>query len=165
MGIDPGANGTYVLFWVIAWLEDGSGALVAEVSGHGLSRVPGGLALLTAAGALSQTYGNNLGFFHLPTFVCPTGVDCANISATGTVATGDAEEDGELGEPEVRISRLHVSSRPVAVHERVQVRARLDAGEVSPRSVHVALYEGDPETGGTVFDVDSRRTCAATTPT
>ena len=147
-GIDPGTNGTYVVFWVVAWMENSSGALVPEVTEHGLTGLPGNLTSLTAAGALSETYGNNLGFFHLPTFVCPSGVDCSNVGAAG------ATEADETAAPEVRITKLEAPRRPIAAHAPTEVRALLRAGEVSPRAVHTALYEGDPEVDGQIFDVE-----------
>jgi len=151
-GIDPGTLGTYVMFWVVAWMEDASGALVPEVVEHGLTGLPGDLASLTAAGALSQTYGNNLGWFPLQTFVCPSGVDCSNISMSGT--SDDDEAPDAEAQPEVRIARLDVARKPVAWHEPMEVRALLRAGEVSPRAVHTALFEGDPEVDGQIFDVE-----------
>jgi hypothetical protein len=130
-------------------MEDASGALVPEVAEHGLTGLPGDLTSLTGAGALSETYGNNIGFFHLPTFVCPSGIDCSNVDVSGTPPGED-----EAAEPEVRIDQLRVPRRPVAVHAPTEVRAVLAAGEVSPRAVHTALYEGDPEVDGRIFDVE-----------
>jgi hypothetical protein len=34
---------TYHIFWVLVWIEDGSGNIVAELPGHGLSELPGDL--------------------------------------------------------------------------------------------------------------------------
>jgi hypothetical protein len=157
-GIDPGNNGTYVLFWVLVWLEDSGGNPVVELGEHGLTGLPGNLTSLTAAASLSQTYGNNLGWFPLPIFVCPSGLDCSNVTASGaTVAAAAANPEAdaeETLEPEVGIARLKVPRQPLARHAPARLEALLRAGEVSPRGVHVALYEGDPEAGGAIFDVE-----------
>ena len=158
-GIDPGNTGKYVLFWVLVWLEDGSGNLVPELAEHGLTGLPGSLTSLTAAGSLSQTYGNNLGWFGQPIFVCPSGLDCSNVTVSG------AAEADEVAEPEVSIDRLRVARKPVAVHEPVPVRARLRRA----RSARVGsmLRSTRAIRRSTAGPSTSRwcRTCAATTPT
>jgi hypothetical protein len=160
-GIDPGTSGTYVLFWVMAWMEGSDGSLVPEVAEHGLTGLPGNLTSLTDAASLSQAYGNNIGFFPLPTFVCPSGVDCSNVSvaAGGNESASNRPDAASASvqpgvEPDVRIERVRLQRRTAPLHEPLEVRALLSAGEVSPQSLHVALYDGDPDADGQIFDVE-----------
>ena len=54
------AGNAYMVFWVVTWMQDNRGRLVAEMPGHGLTSVPGSnLTQITQIPL--QPYSNNVG--------------------------------------------------------------------------------------------------------
>lgn len=107
----------------------------------------------------------------MPTFVCPPGVDCSNVSASAqqnesasnrpdaSSASGgallvEAAAGEPASQPEVRIEEVRLPKSTTPLHEPLEVRALLSAGDVSPQSLHVALYDGHPDADGQIFDVE-----------
>jgi hypothetical protein len=129
---------TYLVFWVVVWMEDGSGNLVPEMADHGLAGIPGSLTSL--ADVPIEAHSNNVGFYNQPVFVAPAG---------SAQAQSPAPVHGNM-----RIPRAHVAPRLVAPGEKAVVAATLRSRRDAVRGVQVVFYDGDPQQGGKVFDVD-----------
>jgi hypothetical protein len=133
------------LFWVVVWVEDSTGAMVPELSGHGLSAKPGALtaigdaplAEVTLDGA-TRTFSNNVGYLHALFYVAPS------VSAPEDLPPAE----------ELSVSNVQVSTAAPAIHERILVSATIEAVGGSADGVTVHLYSGDPDTGGRRFDVE-----------
>ncbi|MBV9033903.1 MAG: hypothetical protein JO182_05365 [Acidobacteriaceae bacterium] len=67
----PYAN-QYLTFWVVVWIEDSSGKLVPELSGHGLTAVPGTLKSIADLKNGTEEYSNNVGFYNSEFYVFPS---------------------------------------------------------------------------------------------
>jgi hypothetical protein len=129
-------SGEYLVFWVVAWMQDGSGNLVAEMPDHGLTSVPD-KNIADILQVPIEAHSNNVGLygaFH-QFFIAPK---------TSTEATG-------------AIARLRdasmVTSRQDTLDQAAPVRIAVQAGAGAPaKIVNVAFYDGDPAQGGRLLD-------------
>lgn len=149
-GIDLGTEGAYVLFWVLVWMEDPSGQLVAEVAEHGITSLPGELTSFTDAGSLSQMYGNNIGFFHAPVFICPSNAECSTASMA-SAAQSDGEESAASP---LTVSVFDIPRDTVARNRPTRIRASLYGGNSAAGAVHVALWSNPMGEAPAIFDVE-----------
>jgi len=129
---------TYLVFWVVAWMENG-GSLVAEIPGHGLTAIP--LPTLTSIAEVPiEQYSNNVGLYPQPLYVA---------SKTNSQSVPVATEDGE-----VTIENVQISPAQIAPDGKVKVRVRLRAGARATDNLSLFFYDGDPEAGGKAFDIE-----------
>jgi hypothetical protein len=141
---DATKNGNaYMVFWVVVWMEDANGKLVAEMPGHGLTSVPAS-NLTQIIQVPFEPYSNNLGMYgvHQRFYVCPTS-GCVPQS-TGLGATESS--------PALKSITLSINPQ-LLLEQRARLSATLQAagGPVGP--VSIAYYDGNPASNGTLLDV------------
>ena len=128
----------YLVFWVVVWMED-NGTLVPEITGHGLTAIPGPTTAPTAVRI--QPYSNNVGFYKQPVFICPN--ICAQPAGLGL--------RGDLG---LDIKTVKIAPARVRQFETATVTATLAATDDARDGVLAVFYDGDPERGGQAFDAE-----------
>lgn len=141
-----GYGDRYFIFWVTVWMEDGDGALVTELEGHGLTEAPG--SLTRPEDCPTQPYSNNCGFYKFTFYIAS---DEGTEPASATVTTTDRA----LGatSPSVVIEEFELGShsspsRPLsgrARHRETKVRA------------HALLRAVGDAADGTVVTLTERR--------
>ena len=122
-------------------MEDAQGQLVQELDNHGLmgTEPPGPLASFMDAANLEESYSNNVGYFKFPFYVLPKTVS----AVPGPTLTS------------VQMSDVRTSRRSIAAGDPLYVETSLRSGTTPfVGSVSVNFYDGDPEAGGTLFDVE-----------
>lgn len=156
-----GMGDAYWIFWVVVWLEDGSGNLVAELPGHGLESIPGTLravgdapiemVTITDLNGDSKTtsFSNNVGFLNSAFYVAPSA------SSVASAETEDAASSGVLREAILGLENLEVFPDRVETGGVATVRAVVSSPEAPSEGVLAFLYDGDPDDGGEVFDVET----------
>jgi len=137
------AGNAYMVFWVVTWMQDVRGRLVAEMPGHGLTSVPGSnLTQITQIPI--QPYSNNVGMYgvHQHFYVCSaSGCDQQTMSAGATQPTGS-------------LKSITISADPkMLLEQRLYVQQRSALSWISVGPVNIAYYDGDPAKGGTLLDV------------
>jgi len=134
----PYAN-QYLTFWVVVWMEDSSGNLVPELSGHGLKAVPG--TLRSIADVQTEEYSNNVGFYNSEFYVFPSEPALNAGSLDGEPATID-------------IGKVQLSATRALAGQVIDVSAPLSAIGNSASGVTAVFYDGDPQNGGTAFGLE-----------
>jgi hypothetical protein len=130
---------TYIVFWVVVWIEDSSGRLVPEIGSHGLKSIPG--TLKSPADVQTEYYGNNVGFYNAEFYVFPK----ASFHAASPVS----------GEPAViDMDKIQLSAKRVAIGQTIDVSTELSAANNSASGVTAIFYDGDPHAGGTPFGLE-----------
>jgi hypothetical protein len=125
-----GLDNTYQIFWVLVWVEDGSGNMIAELPGHGLSAKPGSLTTIadvpleevTLDGA-AKTFSNNVGYLHSKFYIAP--------QATQAPPTTD---------PVLSIDNMQINPATPGPGERVIVSAEIFSVDAPADAVHVRLF-------------------------
>ncbi len=142
-GSKTDCGGKYLKFWVVTWMEDASGNLVAEYKEHGLSALPPN-NLKAIADFPIEAISNNAGLYQQEFFVCPADVACPTPDTTDTV----------VAPASALLSDVSVSRKRVKRHQPVHVSATLttDAHGVGP--VHIFYYDGAPDQDGVLLDVE-----------
>jgi len=125
----------HLVFWVVVWMQDRNG-LVGEMPGHGLELLPGELKEI--GDVKIEEYSNNVGLYRAPFFVFP------NAPRAGAVA----------GAPGLKLDSVKTTVRQVKHEESVEVAAMLETGDQEIGGLTVYFYDGDPQDGGRVFDVE-----------
>jgi hypothetical protein len=137
------SGNSYIVFWVVVWMEDASGKLVAEMPGHGLTSVPAAnLTQITQVPV--ETYSNNVGLYgvHQPFYICPIS-GCA----PQTAGLGGTESD-------LALKSITLSTTPqLSLEQRTTISATLQATGGSGGPVNIAYYDGNPANHGTLIDV------------
>jgi hypothetical protein len=139
----------YLVFWVVVWMEDGNGDLVAELPGHGLTAVPGALTQFADVAPFEETYDNNVGFYKSAFYVFP--------KSNGSVVAKKKPQKPGSGKPR---PALEMTSPAVSVHktargERIVVDLSLVTGDQPiDGGTTVHFYDGDPRKGGKAFDLE-----------
>jgi hypothetical protein len=128
----------YLIFWMFVWIQDADGYLVPEMSGHGITDIPGTFSSIIYASDYVEDYSNNVGYYHSPFFIAPQ----------------NAEPGAPVGEGDVTIEQFSVTPKRALLNEKVSVSAMLHAGDQAVDGVSVKFYDGDPNAGGKVFDVE-----------
>jgi hypothetical protein len=136
-----------LLFWVVVWAER-DGSLMSEMPGHGLTSIPGTLKSLSDVAEECQPpdanknvscYSNNLGLYH----------QIFRIASRNLVG-------GPLpGNSSVDIDKVTLSATKVAATDDIVISAALTATSGEASDVSVNFYDGDPEEGGRLFEVQS----------
>jgi hypothetical protein len=156
-----GLGGQYFTFAVVAWAEmKDTGALVSEMAGHGLNSRPGAagnyqtfLDLIKLEELVNNplkqdptdpdqvSFSNNIGFYNSVFYVEPVNPPptSAKTKAAGADLAG---------------SDVKLSSKTAKLGQTIKVSAELRAGGSPISSVNVHFYDGDPNAGGKVFDVE-----------
>ncbi|MCK5431910.1 MAG: hypothetical protein KAJ03_04160, partial [Gammaproteobacteria bacterium] len=134
-------------FWVVVWIEDSNGNLIDELDEHGLNVVPP-MNLTSLADIEVQTYSNNLGYYN-QTF--SLFLPASNTAAALTPgALNPVTEQRELA-----IERIEIDpATPIAKHKHSIIRVHHQASGDRYDNVIVLLYEGDPQDGGQLLDMD-----------
>jgi hypothetical protein len=134
----------YLVFWVLAWPEAASGALLPEIEGHGLTMLPANdIDFIT--GVPVEAYSNNVGFYKQPIFVKPAEDAVDNASMT--------QVDEGLDET-LSVESVTVRPETSKIHEKTMVNAILRAGDTAAGPVQVFFYDGDREREGELFDLE-----------
>jgi hypothetical protein len=141
----------YLAFFVVAWAQDASGALLQEMTGHGLNALPGEINSFADAVALEEvvndalsgkilSYSNNIGFYNATFFVLPpktVGVE----PAPGAVQVG-----------KVRVSRKSAKQGGAITISTLIKSSKKQKQAVS--DLFAEFHHGDPKTGGRIFDME-----------
>jgi hypothetical protein len=124
-------------FWVVTWAEN-NGKLVSEISGHGLQSLPS--TPFQSIGAVPvETYSNNLGYYNqVFTVLGPASLGAQKGPALLTLENIHPRTG-------VKVRRDH----PVTI----EATHRSTGSDV--RSILTLYYDGNPDQGGTLFDMQS----------
>jgi hypothetical protein len=132
-----------VVFWVVVWMQTQDGKLVQEMPGHGLATIPGSLKSLADVAEECQKdgncYSNNVGLYHQIFYIAPSGVVGAPPPA---------------GPASIDIGKVDLSANRINPHNTIVVSATLAAIGADASGVSAKFYDGDPDKGGRVFDVE-----------
>ncbi len=125
-----GLGDTLQIFWVLVWVEDGSGNMVEELQGHGLSAKPGTLQSIgdvplemVMVGGQEKTFSNNVGYLHRKFHI---------VEESLTAIAG--------GDPRLEIIGAKVTPDISQPGERVIVSAHILSEGAPADGVHVQLY-------------------------
>jgi hypothetical protein len=138
-----------VVFWVVVWMQTRDGKLVQEMPGHGLTDIPGNLRSFADAAKLEECqsdgncYSNNLGFYRQVFYIASPGggaVPRPLAALTGTAA--------------VDISKVEVPTQQITPKDNVVISATLSASAGEAAGISANFYDGDPQQGGRLFDVE-----------
>lgn len=160
----PELEGKTLAFWVLVWMEV-DGQVVVEMDGRGLAHQPtkapprpGKLESLADADRLIEQYSNNLGFYNWKFFICPEDL------AKGCKPTPPAplSSSATPGAPPQAHRRSTFWLGPVEVSptnrfrrgENVEVRTNLLGGVHDVQGLNILFYDGDPQNGGKLFDME-----------
>ncbi len=134
----PHLTNTYLVFWVVVWMEDAQGNLVPEMPAHGLTADPRGMNLQQITDVPVEPYSNNVGMYPIsaPFFLFPS-----------TPSLGQSQDSGFL--QSISLS----ADRHLLREHRTKLTATLQAGGAPVHSVTIAYYDGDPATNGQLLDM------------
>ncbi|AXC10251.1 hypothetical protein ACPOL_0894 [Acidisarcina polymorpha] len=124
-------------FWVVVWAEY-NGALVSEISGHGLKSAPA-IPFNSLADVPIETYSNNLGFYNQV------------FTVLGANNSAGASKTSRLTVSNLRLRSGSTTLRDLPVT--ITADHRSSGGEF--KSVLALYYDGDPESEGTLFDTQN----------
>jgi len=142
-------NNTDWKFWVVVWMEDGAYNLLEEIEHHGLTAIPQVDVVASLADIPIETYSNNLGFYDQKfTLLLPAGNPPASLTAPGPLTASDQQED------DLTIREIEHELSVAELHSESIIRVHYDPGPVHRDRVEVMLYEGDPQDGGQLLDVE-----------
>ncbi len=132
-------SGQYLGFWVMVYIKGSQqGDLVPELAGHGLTGIPPKtLNSISDATPYLDPYSNNVGFYKSLFYV----------ERENPLATVDPSEAG-LSLDQVEVSHSQVfAGQSVIISGMVHSTEEIDG-------LTILFYDGDPDEGGKVFDVD-----------
>ncbi len=151
-----------IVFWVAVWIEDANGNLVQEVPHHGLSSKPDSSTTLLyntvtareelVANPFKQSdddpaqisFSNNIGFYRSVFSILSKTT--ATATATRAAATRAAAT--------VKVEKVEVSGTALKPGRSVEAAATLRNGAQELLGVMVYFYDGDPEAGGKLVDIE-----------
>ncbi|MGH9838282.1 MAG: FG-GAP repeat domain-containing protein [Blastocatellia bacterium] len=146
-------------FWVVVWMEDASGKLVQELPGHGLSGIPSSTATPTfnALTALEElvdnplkvsaddpaqvSFSNNIGFYRSAFHIL------AKTPSPSVAAP-------RLAAGSVKVEKVEVSGTALKPGRSVEGSVTLRNGAQELLGVMVYFYDGDPQAGGRLVDIE-----------
>ena len=143
---DPGSyaatkNGNVdMVFWVVVWMQDSSGKLVAEIPDHGLTSIPDP-SVTQITNVAIQAHSNNVGMYgvHQQFHILPPGI----------TPPGAAPVSGSL-------ANIALSVRPqLTLDQQTPLTATLQATGSPVGSVTIAYYDGDTRKSGSLLDVQN----------
>ena len=138
-------SGKFLVFWVLVWAQDTSGALLAEQEGHGLTANPANLSFKQITDIPVEDYSNNVGMYgtYSPFFVAPKSSPASDVAST--------EQDSIV--KQLQVGDIRVEAAPVDQTKRSWVTVTLhNTSGRDLRHESVTFYDGDPQNGGTMFD-------------
>ena len=136
----------YLVFWVVVWMEDGSGRLVGELTEHGLRAIPGTLTSFADVAAFEDSYDNNVGFYKSAFYVFP--------KPSGSLVARK-KPGSKKPPPALEMPPPTVSGHTIGRSERIVVDTSLVTGDQPiDGGVTVRFYDGDPAKGGKAFDLE-----------
>ena len=127
----------YLAFWILVYIKDANGNLVPEMPGHGLISVPPALNHISDATQYLQPESNNIGFYKSLFYVKPPSAP-ATVDPTQAGLTMDTVE--------LSASRV-LLGQEVTISGLVHSRGEIDG-------ISMMFFDGDPNNGGKLFDVD-----------
>lgn len=146
----PIQNGdVYLRFWMVAWMEDGSGNLVQEMAGHGLATNPANAQIGAMGDVAIEPYSNNVGSFKQVFYI-------EDPNATGAAAAGAVEASAA---PTLTLSADLVVPAPQPptvtgpLGKHLVTATIVSGDELS--SLQLVYFDGDPAQGGQPFDWES----------
>ncbi len=160
-----GLEDTYQVFWVVAWAEDGSGNLLSELVGHGLSADPDSVTIngitdvplemvegIPVSTPQLPTFSNNLGLLQQAFYVAEPTPTPTTSTSSSAVAAG-RRVTGPTGAA-LRVEDVEVSDRNPALGDRVTLRANIRALDAPADGFMVSYFDTDPSQTNRAFDVD-----------
>ena len=152
-----GHGGKHLVFWVLVWAEDGQGNLMPELEGHGLTANPRSSSFTQITQVPTEDYSNNVGLYgtYTPFFVAPKQQPLAEARATpGQLVLAGIEVESDLGRGRSRGRGHRPPEEELLLEQRNTVTVEVQNTAGTPLvAVPVVFYDGDPQQGGRVFDV------------
>lgn len=127
-----------IVFWVVVWVQTPDGKLMQEMPGHGLTTIPGTLKSL--ADVAEEGYSNNVGLYKQIFYIAPPA--------------GFVGAPPPAGPASIDISKVDLSADRINPHNTIVVSATLAAIDADASGVSANFYDGDPDKGGRLFDVE-----------
>jgi hypothetical protein len=123
-------------------MEDSSGNPVPELEGHGLTQNPAPLSFAQITDVTSEPYSNNVGFYgyNSPFYVAAPGSELA-------------APPSQLGD--LAVEKLSVPIIPLLLDTKAKISAQLRTGDTHLGSLLVGFYDGNPQQGGIIFDIQT----------
>ncbi|KQP15091.1 hypothetical protein ASF43_13735 [Pseudorhodoferax sp. Leaf267] len=130
-------GGKDLYFWVVVWMEDSSGQLVAEPHQRGLNDRPQDGMDFEQVAHLEQAYGNNVGLYYAPFHILEPGTAVANAPPAAS------------GAPVLQVVEVGAQDHRIGLGQTTLLGARVQVGDAPLRSgLKVAFYDGVPGAGG-----------------
>jgi hypothetical protein len=129
---------TFLVFWVVVWMEDAHGNLVAEMPDHGLTANPASVMIQQITDVPVSPYSNNAGMYPVnsPFFIAGPAAPRATETSTGSIAA-----IALAGTPQVLLGHME------------KVTARFEATGSPVGRFTVAYYDGKPGSGAKLLDL------------
>jgi hypothetical protein len=143
-------GGQTVGFWVVVWMQGPGNTLIQEMPGHGLKAIPGTLNSLSDV--QTEDYSNNLGFYKVafpilaPSSPSPSGFLRASPSSSPVPVNSSPVP--------VNIGKIGLSATRVTLNQPITVSAPLSVPSSSAQGFTAQFYDGDPQNGGGLFDIE-----------
>ena len=125
-----GLDNTYHIFWVLVWVEDSSGNMIAELPGHGLDARPESLNAIgevpleeVTFNGEQKSFSNNVGYLHSKFYIAPAGLQASPPAS-----------------PVLIITDAQAVPANVLPGERVIVSAEIQSLEAPADAVHLHFY-------------------------
>jgi hypothetical protein len=127
----------YLAFWVLLYMQNSQGQLVAEMPGRGLAAIPPALDGIGAATPYLQSFSNNIGFYKSLFYVAPQ-VSIASVDAR---------------EAQVTLTSVTASAPRVFLGDKVVVSGLVTA-EANVDALVVLVRDGTATDRGKLVDVE-----------
>lgn len=129
----------HLVFWVVTWMEDGKGNLIAEMPGHGLTAPVDSQLVQQITDIPTEAYSNNVGLYGVNT---PLTIEPANTFNAGVTPITGYLQSINLTAP-----------NPIALDARTKLSLQLRAAGAPVGPVNIAYYDGAPDKGGRLLDL------------
>jgi hypothetical protein len=148
------SGNVYLVFWVVTWMQDGNGAVVAEMPGHGLKSIPAA-TLKQITDVPFEPYSNNVGLYgaHQRFYLCPSG-GCAAATASAATASAVTASAATATAAPGSLKTIGASiPSPLTLGKNGKVVTTLEVTGAAVGPVNIAYYDGDPSRGGVLLDI------------
>ncbi len=141
-----------LVFWVVTWMQDGSGNTLSEMPDHGvLQKSFAGQSFQQITDIPLQAHSNNVGLFGANThfFVKPfaTGTTAASTPTVLTAAT-NLSKPTTLQKPRVAIEQEITLGKKIPLHAIFRATGEFPGAQVR-------YFDGDPDNGGKLIDLQT----------
>ena len=160
-------GGMELAFWVVAWLADGNGTILSEMPSHGIASAKSfnGEKFSQLTDVPLEKYSNNVGLYrgNSPFYVRPanSAIQNATLNANLLSASSDVSSTPESGSNStpgaLQTVSLSAPSYRLPLDERARIAVTFQAGSAPTQDAAVAYYDGDPQAGGQLFDLQHVR--------